>query len=109
MTDTDIRVQLLLSVQRAMLDAVPATLRSVTCGWAGTEIKLQFLFDGSISEDDEKSMRMVGSEVIADFPSPWTITEQVARFDYPNDLRSLVLPLWAYARKERTSEGEALR
>jgi hypothetical protein len=109
MTDTDIRIQLLLSVQRALLDAVPATLRAVTCGWAGTEITLQFLFDGSISEDDEESMRMAGTEVIADFPAPWTMAEEIVRFDYPGDLHSRTLPLWAYARKEKTSEGKPLR
>lgn len=109
MLDADISLQLLLAVQRALLDAVPATLRSVTCGWEGTEIELQFLFDGDVSDDDEESMKIVGSEVIADFPTPWTIREQIGRFDYPNDLRSLALPLWAYARKEKTSEGKPLR
>lgn len=109
MTDAEIRLQLLLSVQRALIDAVPAALRSVTCGWDGTEIRLQFLFHGDISDDDEESASIAGSEVIADFPSPWTLTEEIVRFDHPADLRSRALPLWAYARKERTSEGDPLR
>lgn len=109
MVDTEMRLNLLLSVQRALLDAVPTALRSVTCGWKGTEIRLQFLFDGDVSEDDEESARIAGSEVIADFPAPWTLVEEIARVDYPTDLRSRTLSLRAYARKEKTSEGEPLR
>ncbi len=109
MTDAEIRLQLLLSTQRALLAAVPASLRSVTCGWEGTEIELQFLFDGDISEDDEESAKMAGTEVIANFPAPWTMTETIDRFDYPADLRSRALPLWAYARKEKPSEGPMRR
>lgn len=103
--DADVRVQLLLSLQRALLGSVPASLRSVTCGWEGTTIKLQFLFDGAISEDDEEDAWIVGSEVIADFPSPWTISEDIARLDYPADLRGRTLPLRAYARKEGGGVG----
>ena len=92
-----------------MLDAVSAALRSVTCRWEGTEIKLRFLFDGQISEADEESARIAGTEVVADFPSPWTLVEEIERCDYPADMQSRALPLWAYARKETPSEGEPLR
>ena len=109
MTDAEIRLQLLLSIQRALLGAVPAPLRAVTCGWNATKITLQFIFDGEISEDDEEGARIAGTEVIADFPAPWTLTEEIVRFDYPADLRSRTLPIWAYARKESTSEGKPLR
>ena len=102
-SDTELRISLLLSLQRALLDAVPPSLRSVTCDWERTEIRLQFLFDGEISEDDEETARIAGTEVIADFPSPWT-----ERYDYPADLRRRALPLWAYARKEATTEGVPL-
>jgi hypothetical protein len=39
-------IRLRLAVQSALLDAVPAALREVSCGWEGTEIKLRFAFDG---------------------------------------------------------------
>ena len=87
-SDTELRISLLLSLQRALLDAVPPSLRSVTCDWERTEIRLQFLFDGEISEDDEETARIAGTEVIADFPSPWTMAEEIERYDYPADLRS---------------------
>jgi hypothetical protein len=72
-----IRVRLLLSIQRALLGAVPATLREVACGWEGTEVKLRFVFDGEIDTDDYEGAQIVGSEVIADFSEPWTILEEI--------------------------------
>lgn len=107
-SNIELRIGLLLSLQRALLGAVSPGLRSVTCGWEGTEIRLQFLCDGEISEDDEETARIAGTEVIADFPSPWTMTEEIDRYDYPADLRARALPLWAYARKEATTEGEPI-
>ncbi|MEP6564349.1 MAG: hypothetical protein ABJB10_04375 [Mesorhizobium sp.] len=96
----DIRSTLLLSVQRALLGAVPQNLRAVTCGWEGTEIKLRFVFDGEIAEATWDDARIVGSEVVADFAAPWTISEDFVRLDYPNDMGPGALALWAYRRKE---------
>jgi hypothetical protein len=50
----DIRTTLLLSVQRALLGAVSARVRAVTCDRKEAEIKLQFLFDGDIDEADRR-------------------------------------------------------
>lgn len=108
MTDAEIRLNLLIITQRALLFAVPPTLRAVTCGWQGTEVKLRFLFDGPISEDDDESARMVGTEVVAGFPSPWTLAEEIERLDHPADLCSGALPLWVFARKEKTTERAGL-
>lgn len=105
MTDADIRLNILLLAQRGLLFAVPPNLRAITCGWSGTTVNVRIVFDGPISNDDEESARMVGTEVVAGFPSPWTVTEEFVRLDYPADLRSDALPLWVYARKETTSEG----
>lgn len=105
MTDAHIRLNLLIFTQRALLFAVPPSLRAVTCGWEGTKVTLRFLFDGPISEDDAESARIVGTEVVAGFPAPWTVCEEIERVDCPADLRPAALPLWVYARKERTTEG----
>jgi hypothetical protein len=96
----DIRTRLLLSLQRALLGAVSPGLRAVTCGWEGVEIKLRFVFDGEIAEEDSEDAGIVGAEVAADFPGPWIISEDIIRLDYPHDLRPGALALWAYLRKE---------
>lgn len=103
----DTYARLLLSVQRALLGAVSPNLRAVTCGWEGVEIKLRFVFDGEIAEEELEDARIVGTEVIADFPAPWTISEDIARLDYPRGLRPGALAFWAYLRKEGAAEEEA--
>lgn len=103
MNDTEIRIRLLLSVQRALLGAVPSRLRGVTCGWEGTEVKLRYVFDGEIDPDDQESTSCASTEVIADFPDPWTLNEDFVRLDYPSDLRPCAHELWAYIRKEPDS------
>ena len=105
MTDADIRLNILIYAQRGLLFAVPSSLRAMTCGWNGTNVAVRFVFDGPISEGDEESARIAATEVIAAFPSPWTLTEEIVRLDYPADLQADALPLWVYARKEPTTEG----
>jgi hypothetical protein len=105
MIEMSIRQSLLLSVQRALLGAVPAALREVSCGWSGQEIKLRFVFDGEIDQDDYESSKIVGSEVIADFSAPWTISEEIVRLDYPaglHDEKDDATMTLAYRRKERS-------
>jgi hypothetical protein len=100
----NIRATLLLSVQRALLGAVPHNLRAVTCDWEGTEIKLRFVFDGEIAEENYEDAQIVGTEVVADFPAPWTISEDIVRLDYPGGMCPGALALWAYLRKEGVAE-----
>jgi hypothetical protein len=50
--------------------------------------------------------RSAGAEVIADFPEPWTICEEIVRIDYPADLRVKrddATLLVAYKRRERST------
>jgi hypothetical protein len=93
-----LRVQILLSVQRALLGEVPPALRGVTVGWHDTTVQLRCYFDGPVSEEDRESMSCVASEVIADFSAPWTIDEEVIRKDAPEPMESL--DAWAYRRRE---------
>jgi hypothetical protein len=91
-------------VQRALIGAVPANLRQVSCGMEGHQIKLLFVFDGEISPEDYESARVVGTDVTADFYSPWTVVEEITRLDFPEDLRKIASDtkmMLAYQRKER--------
>ncbi|WP_313003155.1 hypothetical protein [Brevundimonas sp.] len=105
MTDADIRLNILLGAQSGLLFAVPPSLRAMTCGWSGTNVAVRSVFDGPIGDDDEETVRIVGTEIVAAFPPPWTLTEEIVRLDYPADLRPDALPLWVYARKEVTIDG----
>ncbi len=104
-------IRLRLSVQSALLGAVSAALREVSCGWEGTEIKLRFVFDGKIDPDDIESARIVGTEVVGNFSAPWTIDEEIIRIDYPNDVsgsRKSGDMLIVYRRKEHSTDGRAM-
>jgi hypothetical protein len=102
------RSDVLLSVQRALLGAVPSSLRGVACGWNDKQITLRFIFDGPIDPDEEQDMNVVGTEVIADFHAPATIDEQVIRVDSPNSLSGYALQAWAYIRKEARDDNTSL-
>lgn len=96
------QADVLLSTQRALLGAVPASLRAVTCGWTDEKITLRFIFDGPVNESDEGDMQVVGTEVVADFSAPMCIAEEIIRVDYPGELAPYLLRAWVYMRKERT-------
>jgi hypothetical protein len=70
---------------------------------------MQFVFDGEIADDDRESAQIASTEVIADFASPWTISEEIIRIDCPAKIGASALAHWAYKRKERTTEGAPLR
>ena len=97
----EVRCLLLLSVQRALLGAVPAHLRQVSCGWNGEWLGLRFIFDGPIGGEATDAAQIVSTEVIADFPDGWMIEETIERMDYPEPLApGAGTPLLAYRRKE---------
>lgn len=94
--------KLMLAVRGALLGAVSASLRAVACGWTGERITLRFVFDGPITEEDEEDMRVVGTGVVANFPAPLAIAEEIVRVDHPEPLGPYGLQAWAFRRKERT-------
>jgi hypothetical protein len=100
--DFDVRARLLLSVQMALVGAVPPALRAVLCSWEEHKIGLRFVFDGQIDPDDSEDMSVVGAEVIADFHSPWIINDQVERLDAPAKIVASPTEIWAYGRRERS-------
>jgi len=77
------------SVQRALLGAVTDKLVAVTCGYAGNEIRINAYFSSEPSEQDVEEIRCVGTEVIADFPEPYTIRESCSALPPDNCLEAL--------------------
>jgi len=98
--DQILRAELLLSLQRALVGAVPASLRAVTCDWDETKITLRYIFDGPANPYDADAMLAVGAEVAADFRDTVALDEQIIRADHPEGLERHFLRAWAYMRKE---------
>ena len=79
-------VALRLSSQRALLGNVPSGLRCASVEYRGTEIVCRFIFDG---EPDEVAKAMLGcaaAEIIADYPEPYTISEEYLAIPSPADM-----------------------
>lgn len=77
--------ELIMSFNRALLGEVPWALRRVTTKMEEKVIRVQFVFDGPISEDDRDSAGCVAGEVIGDFPRH-TIHEEYIQIDEPQPM-----------------------
>jgi hypothetical protein len=69
-------------------------------------IMMHCIFDGEISDDDRELLSVSATEIIADFPSPYTISFECFRLDSPNDLSSRFLKDWVYLRHEERTTNE---
>ena len=97
---TDTRVRLLLSAQKALLGAVHPQLRQVSVDADEQQkiVTIRFEYDGSPNEEVWEACSVVATEVIADFQSPWDIDEQHLAAPAPSKLNGL--PLVVYKRGE---------
>jgi len=69
MTSSDMRVRVLLSVQRALLGHIGIAVRAIVCRRAKDKVHVRTVFDGEIKDDDAEAMSEAETEVLADFPS----------------------------------------
>ncbi|CAN7680932.1 hypothetical protein [Rhizobium sp. LjRoot254] len=65
--EIDQRIRLLLSSQRALLDAVTPNIRAVRCAHKGNIIFIEFIFEADFSEEDFDRCEVVATEVISDY------------------------------------------
>ncbi|MFH0824608.1 MAG: hypothetical protein V2B18_17780 [Pseudomonadota bacterium] len=97
------RVKVLLSLQQALLDVVPPSLRGVTVGWDWIDrsVMILALFHGPVTDKDAaplfdkviKDMReSLGDDVDIKMP--------MMRHDFPARLQDWGLSEWVYWRRE---------
>lgn len=94
------RVEVLLSVQSALLGLVSPGLRGVATRMIHPRIELRFLFDGTADEEDREDVSEVEAYVVADFSADVSV-ETIVEADMelrPRDLRPG--EVWVYLRKE---------
>ena len=92
------RTLVLLSLQRALLGEVFASLRAVTVEWSDSMVKFWAYVDGPSTTEDEESLSCVSAEVAADFWPGVLIDYEIIRCDAPQaipDSRTRV-----YSRRE---------
>jgi hypothetical protein len=95
----ELRVRLLLSIQRALLGEVTPNIRAVTAHIDAQTIVLRWIIDGEISDSFRHDLSAVGTEVAADF-AKHEIEEEFIRCDASHAMEELYLDDVAYARKE---------
>jgi hypothetical protein len=95
---TEMRPQVLLSVQRALLGEVFPSLRGVALGWDDRRIGIVCYIDGPISTSDQDRLASVETEVQADFSEAYEIELEIVRCDAPAKMAPL--QAWAYLRRE---------
>ena len=100
--ELNLRYEVLLFLQRALLGEISPTLRGVTVGWSleKRKILVHAFFDGEISEADRASMDEVESGLYADFPQGFKVNVMCIRKDAPENLNEHTLRVWVYHRRE---------
>lgn len=94
----EIRVQILLSAQGALLGQVPQSLRAVSVDVREACVYVRSIFDGKPTEEDWELLSCAGAEIIADFVAPFTIEEEFLALPFPEEMSHL--QLLVYLRHE---------
>ena len=77
------RINVMLSLQKALIGAITPHLRAVNIAWDMHRIDIYFIYDGEISEDDQEESECAATEVLANFPDDSIETHHI-RCDFPN-------------------------
>ena len=89
-------LQLHLAIQKALLKEVTPELVAVTCGREGTLIRVIAYYDCPVSEQHWEHIRVIGAEVIGDFPDGYHIHEIAKQASAGLN----VLKFWAFMRAD---------
>ena len=95
----ELRVRLLLSIQRALLGEVTPNIRAVTARIDAQTIFLRWIIDGEVSDSLRRDLSAVTTEVVADFATH-QIAGELIHCDASHAMDELYLDAVAYARKE---------
>ncbi|MGJ8674261.1 hypothetical protein [Rubritalea sp.] len=87
MLSIDTKIQ--MSAMRSLLGNVTPTLRSASIEVSETTIFWRCIYDNTATKDDLELAQIAGTEIIADFPSPWDIDEDIRIKPFPDSLDNL--------------------
>lgn len=97
-THDTLDLRLRLSLQRALLDAVPPNMIAVTGKIEADLITIHVFFDGTVTDVEKEIVSIIGAEVIADFSAPIMIEEKCYSLT-ENPLNAL--DFWAFVRMQK--------
>jgi len=97
--EVDLRRDVLLTFQIALLGVVDKHLRGVTVSWDEGRIEGVLLYDGRVGDLEEETASDIEAEIMASFPGH-EVSVSALRCDAPAKLNVLGLNAWVYRRRE---------
>lgn len=95
----ELRRDVLLAFQVALLGMVAPSLRGVTVAWSDCKLVARLLFHGELGADEYETASDVEAEIAASFPEH-EIEVAAEQCDFPEALNERGLMAWVYRRKE---------
>lgn len=68
MASAELRNQVLLAMQVALLGMVVPAMRAVLVSWSESNITIRVIFDSAISDTDEETVSEIETEMMSHFP-----------------------------------------
>ena len=103
MSNEELRVRVLLTVQAALLGAITPNLRAVICCWDAEEVKVTAIFDGEPSEEEKELFSEVEAEILAQMPCHEVVLECNCA-EYPGKISLPRNCQYVYLRREPTPD-----
>jgi hypothetical protein len=91
-------MDIVLSVQRALLGSITPNLRGVAVDWDDRTIRVVSYYHGAISDEDKDIMSCVHTEVATDFIDLRQVDLVLERLDMPMKMNGY--RAWVFLRKE---------
>lgn len=99
MSLNNLRVNVLLAIQTALLGMVTKNIRAISCDWNESEIFINFIYDKEPSAEDKLICSEIEAEVISHFPEHKILVKLIA-IPETMSLKEEMLPSWVYMRRE---------
>jgi hypothetical protein len=85
----EMRIQLKLSAQSALVGHVPACLRSASIDISDSKIIWKCVFDSEATSGDIELLSMAGTEIVSNFPAGFVIEEIFETVSFPQKVSNL--------------------
>jgi hypothetical protein len=94
------RIRVLLSMQRALLDAVAPQLRGVAVSWTQGQVIARFIYDAPETEPFSETVQMVETQVVADLDDQTSTSFLLEAAPRPSPRSLRDGESWVYLRQE---------
>ena len=101
--DLSLRVEVLLSAQRALWEVPTPALRAVAVAWDEQWLRPRFVYDAALSENEQESVSLFGTHLVADFVVHM-VDERYEVLPWPQPLTLRPGEVWVYLRYEPDRE-----